>query len=69
MRSNLANLYVSPPSLDEQIQFMQREIDKQEATLASRTEEGHETTDAKKRLVFLLTTLNDVLRMKIEEER
>ena len=48
---------------------MQREIEKQEATLASLTEEGHETTDAKKRLVFLLTTLNDVLRMKIEEER
>ena len=66
MRSNLASRYEFPPPLDQQIEFLQREIEKQEATLASLTEEGHETTDAQRRLVYLLTTLNELLRMKIE---
>jgi hypothetical protein len=66
MPSNLASLYVSPPSLDEQIEFDQREIEKQEATIASLTSDGHEITDAKMRLVYLLKTLDALLRMKIE---
>jgi hypothetical protein len=33
MPSNLASLYVSPPSLDEQIEFAQRKVEKQKQLL------------------------------------
>jgi hypothetical protein len=66
MPSNLASLYVSPPSLDEQIEFAQRKVEKHNATIASLTSDGHETTDASRHLVDLLTTLTGLVRMKIE---
>ena len=62
MPNNLASLYVSPPSLDEHIKFAQREIERQEATIGSLTSDGHETTDAKRHLVHLLTRLNTLLQ-------
>ena len=66
MRSNLKGRYDFPTALDQRIEATQRGVEKQEATLASLTDNSHETTDARRRLVYLLTTLNDLLRMKIE---
>jgi hypothetical protein len=66
MADNLTSLYESPPALDEHIVVLQSEIQKQESTLASLTGDGHETADAKRRLVNLLTTLNALLQMKIK---
>ena len=66
MPSNLASLHVSAPSLDQQIDFAQREIEKQEATIISLTTDGHETADASRHLIGLLTTLDTLLQTKIE---
>jgi hypothetical protein len=64
--ADTTSLYESPPILDERIVVLQSEIQKQQSTLASLTGDGHETTDAKMRLVYLLKTLDALLRMKIE---
>lgn len=66
MSSNPNSLYELPPTLDQRIEALQWEIKTQQAMLASLTGDGHETTDAKMRLVFLLTTLTGLLQMKIE---
>jgi hypothetical protein len=66
MADNLTSLYDSPPILDERIVVLQREIQMQESTLASVMGDGHDTTDAKRHLVNLLTTLTALLQMKIE---
>jgi hypothetical protein len=53
--------------LDQQIKAAQNEVEKQEATIAVLKSGGHETADASRRLIVLLTTLNTLLQMKIEE--
>jgi hypothetical protein len=60
------SLYELPPTLDQQIEVVQLEIKQQQATLASLTGDGHETTDASRRLVDLLTSLTALVQMKIE---
>jgi len=62
MRSNLKRVYEFPTSLDQRIWIVEREIDRQAATIASLTSDGHETTDAKRHLVHLLTRLNTLLQ-------
>ena len=66
MPSNLASLYVSPTSLDQQIEFAQREIEKQQVTIAGLTGDGHETTDSSRHLIDLLAMLNTLLELEIE---
>ena len=66
MSDNLASPYELPSTLDQRIEVVQREIKKQQAMLASLTGDGHETTDASRHLVDLLTTLTGLVQMKIE---
>jgi hypothetical protein len=65
MRSNLKP-YEFPTSFDQQIEAARREVEKQEATITVLTSEGHETTDASRYLIKLLTTLDTLLQLKIE---
>jgi hypothetical protein len=62
MPSNLRSKYKFLPSLDEEIDFAQKEIEQQERTIASLTSDGHETTDASRHLIDLLATLNTLLQ-------
>ncbi len=55
-----------PLSLDQKIEAARREVEKQEATIAVLKSDGHETADASRHLIELLTTLIDLLEMKIE---
>jgi hypothetical protein len=66
MLSNLKSRYDLLPSIDEQIDFTQRDIEQQEGTIARLTRDGHETTDASRHLTELLMTLNTLLQTKIE---
>ncbi len=66
MRSNLKRVYEFPTSLDQRIEIVEREIDRQTALIANLTRYGHGTTVANTRMVYLLTTINDLLQTKIE---
>jgi hypothetical protein len=73
MRSNLKGVYEFPEgvyqfptSLDQRIEAAQREVDRQEATIDVLKNDGHETADASRHLIKLLTTLDTLLQMKIE---
>ena len=66
MRSNLNRVYELPTSLDQRIEIAEREIERQETTLATLASDGHETTDASRHLVDLLRALTGLIRMKTE---
>ena len=70
MAYNIASLYEFPTSTrqscDQQIEAARREVEKQEATITVLTSEGHETRDASRHLIKLLTTLDTLLQLKIE---
>jgi hypothetical protein len=66
MRINVKRLYEFPTSLDQQIEAAQREVERTDATIAVLKSDGHETADASRHLIKLLTTLDTLLQLKIE---
>ena len=58
-------VYDFPPSLDQRIEIAEKEIEMQNATIASLQRDGHVTTDASRQLGALLVKLRALLKMKI----